>query len=341
MATQGPGSMFSIDLNHGERILEAKAGNSLLVGLAGKGIFMPSACGGKGKCGYCKAKVLTSTGPLSEGEQKFLTPSEQAAGFRLCCQLLVDRDLALEMPKDYFGAKRYLGKVVSKRPLTHDIVELRIALPPSKNIEFSAGQFVQLRSTAYEGHEPVLRAYSLASPPSQKQVIELIIKRVPNGIGTAWVFDHLQEGEDVQFTGPYGDVRLSDAKAPLLFVAGGSGMAPVWSMLQYMRESKDGRNARFFFGALTQKDLFLVDELRQMERDMPGFSFVPALSNEPADSGWSGERGLITDVVDRSCPDCTGREAYLCGSPGMINACLKVLEKNGLPKEKIFFDKFG
>jgi Na+-transporting NADH:ubiquinone oxidoreductase subunit F len=127
----------------------------------------------------------------------------------------------------------------------------------------------------------------------------------------------------------------------MLMIAGGSGMAPLWSMLRYMREKKINRPVCYFFGAITQKDLFLIDELNALQKDLPNFRFIPALSNEPTDSTWQGERGLITDVVARHFPTCTDSEAYLCGSPGMINACIKMLKNGGMPESNIFFDKFA
>ncbi|MBN2601639.1 MAG: oxidoreductase, partial [Candidatus Marinimicrobia bacterium] len=96
-----------------------------------------------------------------------------------------------------------------------------------------------------------------------------------------------------------------------------------------------------FFGARTQKDLFYLDELRTLEKELPWFTFIPALSAEPEDSDWKGARGRITDIVKKFFPDCSHHEAYLCGSPGMIDASIEVLTKAGMPEAKIFFDKFA
>ena len=117
-------------------------------------------------------------------------------------------------------------------------------------------------------------------------------------------------------------------------------MGPFWSMLQDIREKGVRRPIHYFFGAVTQRDLFLTNELFAMQRDLPDFTFIPAISSEPEKSGWKGERGLITDVVARFMPDSSGYEAYLCGSPGMIAACIKVLIKGGMSEKNIFYDKF-
>jgi Na+-transporting NADH:ubiquinone oxidoreductase subunit F len=168
-----------------------------------------------------------------------------------------------------------------------------------------------------------------------------MIRHVPGGICTTWVFEHLKEKQRVYFSGPYGQFRLTDSDVPVLFVAGGSGMAPIWSILQDMRERGNTRRATYFFGALTQKDLFLAEELKRLQDECEWFTYVPALSRDPDGSGWEGERGLITDVVARHVPDCSAHEAYLCGSPGLIDASVKVLTSHGMKQERIFYDKFA
>ena len=163
---------------------------------------------------------------------------------------------------------------------------------------------------------------------------------MPEGICTTWVFDVLKEGDEVALSGPYGEFRLAEGGAPALFIAGGSGMAPIWSILRDMREKGNPRKAWYIFGALTREDLFFLEEMGKLEGELGGFTFIPALSREPEGEGWEGERGLVTDVVKRRIPDLAGFEAYLCGSPGMIDACVKVLTESGVPEEKIYFDKF-
>jgi Na+-transporting NADH:ubiquinone oxidoreductase subunit F len=164
---------------------------------------------------------------------------------------------------------------------------------------------------------------------------------VPNGICTTWVFNILKENEEISFSGPYGEFGLSDTTAPIICIAGGSGMAPIWSILRDMREKNSTRPTTYFFGALSQKDLFYTEELNALARDNDWFTYVPALSKEPEDSGWQGARGLITTVVENHFPDTARHEAYLCGSPGMINACLQVLTKGGMPESSIHYDKFA
>ncbi|MBN1576369.1 MAG: 2Fe-2S iron-sulfur cluster binding domain-containing protein [Chitinispirillaceae bacterium] len=331
----------TIDINGGEKKLTVSGGASLLSLLASQNIFIPSACGGRGSCAYCKVIVQAGGGEIGPVEEPYLSAEERRGGTRLSCQVKVRGDVAIRIPREYFSVRKYRGRLLAKKPMTRDIVELRIGLLEPTEIEFTAGQYAQLESREYKSHEAVMRAYSISSPPSGRTHVEFMIRLVPGGICTTWVFEHLKEGQEVQLSGPYGEFHLRPTGAPILFIAGGSGMAPIWSILRHMKETGNKRITRYFFGAQTQADLFLVEELRQLQREMPDFTFIPALSNEPEGSGWTGERGLITDVVGRHVPDASQHEAYLCGSPGMINACIKALKKSGMPEEKIYFDKFA
>ena len=247
-----------ISINEGQKELSVKGGSPLLFNLAENDIFIPSACGGRGTCAYCKVRVTQGGGPVGPVEAPYLSSEEQEEHVRLSCQVKVRNDLSIIIPEELFLVKRYAGIVERKRPLTYDIVELRIKLQEPPSMAFLAGQYVQLESEEYKGRDAVMRAYSISSPPSDKEHIELIIRRVPNGIMTTWVFDYLEEGQTIQLSGPYGQFRLTKTDAPMVFIAGGSGMAPIWSMIQDMVEKGLERPTTYFFGALSQKDLFML-----------------------------------------------------------------------------------
>ena len=330
-----------IDVNAGKKELDVQGGDSLLSSLAENNIFIPSACGGRGSCAYCKVKVTEGGGMISPVEDPYLTPEERKTDVRLSCQVKVRRDMRVEIPEELFSVSRFRSKVAHKKQLTHDIVELRLQLLEPDAISFEAGQYVQLESAEYKGRESVMRGYSLSSIPNDRHHVELIIRRVPDGICSTWVVDHLKENQEVFLSGPYGFFHLSDTNAPIICIAGGSGMAPIWSIVRDMKANGiTHRPVTYFFGALTQRDLFFLDEFKQLEKECPWFKFVPALSKEPDGSSWTGERGLITEVVARHFPDASRHEAYLCGSPGMIDAAIAVLAQNGMPEGHIFYDKF-
>ncbi len=324
-----------------DKELTVEGGDALLATLLSHDIFIPSSCGGRGSCALCKVKVLDGAGPVLPTEEPHLAPQEIEDRVRLSCQIKVRNDLVLEIPEELLSVRRFRGTVDKLVDLTHDIKLLRIKLIEPNTIDFEAGQYAQLETPAYgDNPDPVYRAYSIASPPSLTDSIELCIRLVPGGICTTWVHTALQEGDEVYFNGPYGEFHLTDTDRGVVFVAGGSGLAPIRSILMDMIEKGIDRQAAFYFGAVNEKDLYYVDEMRALEQKLPRFKFVPALSGEDID-GWDGERGLITDVLDRLEPDLQDKEAYLCGSPGMIDACVKVMTGHGLPEDRIFYDKFA
>ena len=332
----------AIDVNRGEQRLELTGGDTLLMSLRGQGIYIPSACGGKGTCAYCKVKIVDGGPPMGPAELPLLTDEEVADNVRISCQCKVRNDLAIEIPEQLLFVKAYRGVVEKIRDLTHDIKELRIRLTDPETIDFAPGQYVQLEAPAYSGNpEAVFRAYSVSSQPADSGYIELIIRLTPGGICTTWVFEHLKEGVEVDMTGPYGDFELSDSGRQMVWIAGGSGMAPFWSIVRYMQTNGITRPTKYFFGAVNPDDLFLVDELNKIAADNDWFEFFPALSGDLAEGQWSGETGLITEVLDRHVQTDRDYEAYLCGGPGMIDAAIAVLKNNGLKDDRIYFDKFA
>ena len=339
--------IVEIDINDGKKKLQVKGGAPLLGTLGGEGIFLPSACGGRGSCGACKCKVLSDVGPILPTETPYLSPEEMTSNVRLGCQVKVKKNIAISIPDELFYVKKFASRVESIRDLTYDIKEVVFSLD-GQEIEFEPGRYVQLVVPPYDKiTESVQRAYSMSSNPSDKKRVELLIRLVPGGIATTWVHKHLKRGDKVELVGPFGDFGVRDTPATMLCVAGGSGMAPFKSILAHLKETGayPEKDIWYFFGARGAKDMFYLDELAAISREWPRFHFVPALSEPKPEENWQGETGLITDVLDRYIKDRVDRskslEGYLCGSPGMINACTAVMTRNGISLEKIYYDKFA
>ena len=329
---------------NGERTLTVDGGQSLLSALKSQKIYLPSACGGRGTCAYCKCQVQSGAGPLLPTEAPLLSPSEVADQVRLACQVKVKNDLELSIPEELFSIREFKAEVTALDDLTHDIKLLRLRLLEPAAIDFKAGQYVQLQSKPYPGvKEGVSRAYSIASSREVKDHIDLMIRLVLEGICTTWVHRHLRVGETVTFTGPMGDFYLRDGAGSLVLIAGGSGMAPIVSLLHRLRETGDKRPVLYLFGAVSRRDLFYLEEMAAFEQAMPHFRFLPSLSRPLPEEGWEGTQGLITvpleDHLDGQ--DNSQTQAYLCGSPGMIKACCQVLNAQGITNDRIFFDPFS
>ena len=325
-----------------DRELDIQGGSPLLTVLRDEKIFIPSACGGRGTCGVCKCTVKTGGGAVLPTETPFLTKEEIADSVRLSCQVKVRNDIEIQIPEELFNIREFKSTCTEIEELTYDMRRFRFQLEDPPTIKFVAGQFMQLLCPKYKGSgEEVYRAYSIASDPTQRNLIDLIIRLVPNGICTTWCFDILKEGDPVMLNGPYGDFRMSETDAPMVFVAGGSGMAPFVSILSEMRNAASKRSVKYFFGGNTTKDLCMANEMKAFEEQLQNFEFIPVVANPEEGSEWAGRVGLVTEAVQQTYPDLSKHEGYLCGSPGMIDAAAAVFTGLGMPEDKIYYDKFS
>ena len=324
-----------------EKEFVVKGGSSLLSTLIDEKIFIPSACGGKGTCGYCKVKVPDGGGPTLATELPFMSKEELESHTRLSCQCKVKQDIKIQIPDALFNVQEY-DAVVDKIVDLTDIIKLvRFQLPEGAEINFKPGQYVQLKAPIYEGNdEEVYRAYSIASSPTYKNYLELVIGYVPLGVATTYVHRHLQIGDKVYINGPFGDFYYQDNDREMIMVATGTGAAPILSLLNYMNENDIKRKCTFYFGARRPKDLFLLDYYKKLEETMYDFKFIPTLSGLTEEDIWSGEVGRVDKAIDKFVENGEKKEAYLCGGAPMIDSIVKLLNAKGIPDELIYYDKF-
>lgn len=320
-----------------DKVIPVSGDNFLLNVLSDEKIFIPSACGGKATCGHCKVQVLEGGGNTLPTEDIFLSKKEKEDGIRLACQCKVKEDMRITLPQELLEVQEYETELIELTDLTHDIKFVKLKLIAPDTIEFKAGQYAQIKVPGLE----IFRAYSIASKPSDTNILEFVIRLVPKGLATTYVHKALEVGDKVTVTGPYGHFYLQeDSDREIVCIAGGSGKAPIRSILYHLEESGMQRKVTYFFGARTTKDLYYTEELMELSKRFPNFTYVPALSHSTPDENWDGKTGWITDVVLNHYETLEEAEAYLCGSPGMIDACDVVLKKLGMKQENIHYDKF-
>ena len=232
----------------------------------------------------------------------------------------------------------YHAEVTGFRDLTHDVREIYFRLSEPPQIAFKAGQFVSFEIMPPGGQRPVVRPYSIASPPRQSDTLTLLLNLVPNGPGSNYLFG-LRPGDKVQFKGPAGAFYLRDVDKNLLFVATGTGIAPIWSMLFHLFDQPYAGRATLFWGLRSQRDLYYQDELETLARTHPNFTFVTTLSRpEP---GWTGVSGRVTRLVEERVTSVAGTAVYLCGNSGMIKDVTGIINSKGLApvyREKYYDD---
>lgn len=296
-----------------------------------------------GGCGSCKTLIVEGEVDQTDASGFALMDFEREQGYALLCSAYPLSDLVIDV-SDYeeeellaaSPIQEYQVEVEQITTLTHDIRGVHLRLVKPATIAFKAGQYIDvLVPGAAEW-----RSYSMANPPSRNGAIELMIKLMPGGLFSSYIVDHLKVGERLTLQGPYGNFSLRESGRPALFIAGGSGMAPILSLLRDMAEKENSRRVTYFYGARARRDLFHLHELYGLTQRLPQFRFIPALSEPLPQDEWTGEVGLITKVVQRHVPHLADMEAYMCGPTAMIDAAIALLTKGGMNEGAIFYDKF-
>lgn len=335
-----PANAVAVTVNSGVRTAYIPRGRPLLYGLMAEGMFIPSGCGGRGNCGQCKVRLVGRQLPHTPAELSLISEPDRQRGVHLSCQVPAAENLSIEIPADHMSARQYEAEAASVQRLTPDVFRIELNVIGA-GLDFIAGQYVQVFIPGTEDTpEPKYRAYSIASAPSSRRRLTLIVRREPEGTVSPYLCERLAPGDRLTIRGPFGEFRLHDGPRDMVLIAGGSGMAPIRSLLLSMAEAGVHRPATYYFTARTTRDLFMGEEMQELERLLPGFRFVPSLSNPLPGEPWEGETGGITAVLARRLGTLDRHEAYLCGSAGMIDAAIRVLRSRGLPEELIFFDKF-
>ncbi|HKL43215.1 MAG TPA: 2Fe-2S iron-sulfur cluster binding domain-containing protein [Clostridia bacterium] len=316
-------------------------GDTLLSSLIEQEVFIPSACGGKGSCGYCKVKVLEGGGRFLPTESGYVTEEEKENGVRLSCQLKVKEDIRIKIPEELFNVKQYDYYIDFIEDVTDKIKHIRVNLPEGKEINFKAGQYIQLLAPKYKGNpDEIYRAYSIASSPNDTTSLELFIGYVPDGIATTYVHQYLKPSDRLTIVGPYGEFFYHPGDREMIMVAIGTGLAPIMSILRYMRDEQIDREVTFYFGSRTRSDLYMMDELKELEKELPNFKLRVCLSRPTKACNWNGDEGRVTDLLEKYMTESGEKEAYLCGSPPMIDSVIEILKDKGMPEALIYYDKF-
>ncbi len=313
--------------------IDVAAGETLLLAALRQGIAFPNSCR-VGGCGTCKCRVaegqvreLTETGYLLSGD-------EIDRGFVLACQSVPRGDVSIEVAMGEPPAPRTPGRIVAQHRLTHDILQLQVQLDAP--LAYRAGQHARLSVDDLPG---VARNYSFATPSEPEGRLEFLVRKVPGGSLSSLLNDVDLRGQPITVEGPLGEFWLRPGDAPLLMVAGGSGLAPILAMLREAAAAGCTRPVTLLFGARKPHDLYAQDEIDALAKAWRApFHFLPVLSEAGDDAGWPGAKGWVTDQIDGLL--APGAHAYLCGPPPMIDAAQARLQRLGVQATDIHCDPF-
>ncbi|WP_127502367.1 NADH:ubiquinone reductase (Na(+)-transporting) subunit F [Actinoplanes solisilvae] len=325
--------------------IEVDEEQTVLRSASEQGLMLMHGCK-EGQCAACKSFVLDGDDIELDRYSTFALPDyEKEEGFTLLCRAHVYEDVTIELLnydeeilRSGLPIQNAVAEVVSIDRVTHDLRHLVLRLIEPAEITFFPGQYMDIKVPGTD----VTRSFSMANTSSKENGrLEFVIKVYPDGVFSSFLDGTLKAGDRLDLTGPFGVFTLRDAPdRDLVFVGGGAGLAPILALLRSMAERGIERKAVFYYGARTAKDLCFVEEIQALADKLPGFRFVPALSEPVEGEDWDGEVGFVTDVVRRHEADLQRAHAYLCGPPPMVEAAMPLLAQLGTPEKHIYFDKF-
>ena len=330
---------YKVQLAESERSFLVKEGEAILTAALRQGVMLPYSCK-NGTCGSCKGRVLQGEVHYPFHPPLALERSDYAVGNALMCQAEPLQDLVIQVRE--IEAVRDIeirmlpARVIGKSRLSPNVIRLRLKLPKSQRLQFLAGQYVDVLLAGGKR-----RAFSIASCPSLEDEIELHIRHVEGGDFTGYVFDTLKEMDIIRFEGPLGNffVRNDDPQRPMIMLGGGTGFAPLKSMIENLLEQGDRREIHLYWGARSCEELYMDELPRQWARQFPHIHYRQAVSEE-AELEDDVFAGLAHAAVLADHPDLAAFDVYMSGPPAMIDAARSAFLAQGLDAERLYYDSF-
>ncbi|MEE3851592.1 2Fe-2S iron-sulfur cluster-binding protein [Gordonia sp. LSe1-13] len=319
-----------------DKTVDCGAEQTLLDAFLRSGVYLPNSCN-QGTCGTCKVKLCSGTVDQPAVSETVLSADDQASGFVLACQSSPTSDAEIEVPLDAGSGPAHplrdlQGTVHEIRELAHDTVALSVGI--DEPLSFSAGQYLEF---VVPGSGQI-RQYSMANPPSSADRLEFHVRRVPDGAATdRWIFDTLEPGDPIEMRGPWGDfVHGADTDAPMILLAGGTGLAPLKSIALEALDQTPDREIHLYHGVRHRGDLYDVDFWSELRESHPNVHYNPCVSREE----WPGRSGYVGDAVVADFDSLRGYVAYLCGPPAMVEAGVKACKRRRMPGRHIHREKY-
>lgn len=317
----------------------AEQDENLLAAALRAGIVIPHNCR-NGFCGSCRARVVSGEVEMGEVKQEVISDAQREQGFILCCQASSRSDVELDVETIDAVAdieiRTLPTRVKRLEKLSHDVMFMELSLPPNEALRFRAGQYVDF--LLRNGKR---RSFSMANPPSRGNQLEFHIRKVPGGHFTTQVFEAMQEKDMLRLQGPFGTFFLrEDSDRPAILIAGGTGLAPMKSIIEQVMEGDCDRPLHLYWGVRAEEDLYLEDDVNAWAGQLECLQYTPVLS-EPQDSDdWQGATGWVHEAVVSDYPDLSSYDVYASGPPPMISAIQKLFPHHGLEEGRLYFDSF-
>jgi CDP-4-dehydro-6-deoxyglucose reductase len=317
----------------------AEPGQTILEAATTAGLSLPHACRG-GDCGACEGKILDGQVDYGEYQESLLTDFDKENGLALFCAAKPLSDLSIEaydvILADAPPILTLSCQVQRMEKLCHDVMGIWLAPPADQYMRFLPGQFIDI--LLEDGR---CRSYSLANPPEADGLMELHVRRVPNGLFSEFVFNTLKTGDRLNVKGPHGTFYLRESDKPILCIAGGTGFAPIKSMLAHAFSQGLRRKVTLYWGARRPEDVYMANLPAQWQQTHANFGYTTVLSDTTADDHWAGRTGHVHQAVLEDYPDLSEFQVYACGAPVMIDAIRSTFGERGMQDQDFFCDAFS
>lgn len=331
---------FEITIKPSDHRLPCEGDETVLAAAMRADLMLPYGCR-NGACGSCKGKILAGEVDYGPHQAATLTEEEKRQGLALFCCARPRTDLVIEVREvrraGDITIKRLPCRIESIDRAAADVAIVRLKLPANERLQYLAGQYIDL--LLKDGKR---RSFSLATAPHDDALLELHIRHVPGGVFTDALFTSYKGREILRFEGPLGGFYLREqSDKPIIFVAGGTGFAPIKAVIEHALHAKVEREMVLYWGARSLSDLYLPELPGAWQTAHRNFTFIPVLSEPKPEDRWPGRTGFVHQAVMADFPDLSGYQVYACGAPAMIEAAKReFMQRCALPPEEFYADSF-
>jgi len=331
--------MHTVTVQPAGHAFQVEEGEAVLIAALRQGIVLPYGCK-NGACGSCKGKILSGSVDYGSYQKKALTDEEKAQGKALFCQARPLSDLVIEArtvgaAKD-IQVKTLPCRVQKMERLADDVMALHLKLPANEKLVFLAGQYIEFLLK-----EGARRSFSMANAPHDAELLQLHVRHVAGGQFTDHVFGKMKERDILRFEGPLGTFFLrEDSDKPIVFVASGTGFAPIKAVIEHMIHKGIARPMTLYWGGRRPKDLYM-NTLAEGWAAQGHLKYVPVISDALPEDNWTGRTGFVHRAVMQDFPDLSGHQVYACGVPVMVDSAKKdFVGQCRLPEDEFYADTF-
>lgn len=331
---------FQVTIRNTGHQFPAEAGENVLDAAQKAGLVLPYGCR-DGACGSCKGKLISGIIDYGDYAEKALPPADKEKGYALFCQAKPLSDVVIEAREvrnaSDLPVRKLPTRVKRMERATDDVIIVYLTLPAGDRLQFLAGQYLDVLLKG-----GVRRSFSLGNAPHDDEALELHIRLVAGGEFTGHVFNKMKERDILRCEGPLGTFFLrEESDKPVVFVASGTGFAPIKAVIEHMFHKEIARPATLYWGGRRPKDLYMNALAEKWVAGHPGFKYVPVISEALPEDNWHGRTGFVHRAAMQDFPDLSGHQVYACGVPVMVDSARKDFTTTcKLPEDEFYADSF-